>query len=399
MSINSLHELKDEIVELRHALHAHPELSGEEHATRRRIRDFLYNAGIDNITETPSGALIVDVLAKAKNTNRLITIGIRGDMDALPIDEERSDLPYASRVEGVMHACGHDTHSAIAAGAAVYFNNKKNLNGNIRIIFQPSEESEPLGGRDVVSEGWVDDMDAMIGVHAFPFIPSGTVGVVHDYVTAAADSFSLTFQGKSAHGAFPYQGTDTIFIASAFIQLLQGIISRQTASDESAVISIGMISGGIAENIICDHTELRGTIRTRSPETRAEIQRKVVQLAEGVAKIHGAESHFILHEGEPSIQNDEHLVSTFIKTAEEQLGKDKLHLLKPLMGSDDFGFYSQKCRSLYFFYGCYNPDLGNIHPLHSPKFGIADEDMLSGFRLTISTAEEILKELSEAPES
>ncbi|PAU75433.1 M20 metallopeptidase family protein [Halomonas salipaludis] len=399
MSIKSLHGIENEIVELRHSIHAHPELSGKEHATRRRIKDFLYNAGIDNITETPSGALIVDVFAKNKNTTRLITIGIRGDMDALPIDEERSDLPYASCVKGVMHACGHDTHTAIAAGAAVYFNNKKDLNGNIRIIFQPSEESEPLGGRNVIREGWVDAIDAMIGVHAFPSIPSGTVGVVHDYVTAAADSFSLIFQGKSAHGALPYQGTDTIFIASAFIQLLQGIVSRQTAPDESAVISIGMISGGTAENIICDHIELRGTIRTRSPEARREIQKKVAQLAEGVAMIHGAKSSFSLHEGEPSIQNDEHLVSTFIKTAEEQLGKDKLHLIKPLMGSDDFGFYSQRCRSLYFFYGCYNPDQGNIYPLHSPRFGIADEDMLSGFRLTISTAEEILKKLSEAPES
>ncbi|MBE0399525.1 amidohydrolase [Halomonas sp. FME1] len=389
MSIEILKKIEREVIELRHAIHKEPELSGEENETRKKIIRFFETFEIYEIKKGHAGSLIVDITSSHNDSSALV-IGIRGDMDALPINEERDDLSYQSQNKGVMHACGHDTHTAIAAGVAAYFNNKKDLNGAIRIIFQPSEECEPLGGREVVKEGWIDNVDIMLGIHAYPSLPSGTVGIINNHVTASADTFSIIFSGQSAHGAFPHEGTDTIFIASAFIQLLQGLVTRQTDANENSIVSIGVISGGTAENIVCDRTEIKGTIRTHSTQGRYRLQNKIKNLANDLAKSHGAKSTFTLLEGEPAVFNDPKLLESFKKSTEKIIGKNKVKQLPPLMGSDDFGFYSQKTKSLYFFYGTHNLQYGHIHPLHTSKFGVADQDMILGLKLIISAAEEFL---------
>lgn len=390
MSIEITESIESEVINLRHRLHKNPELSGKENKTREAIIEFLNHFSIHETKRGQAGSLIVDI-TPTDNSSPSLLIGIRGDMDALPINEDRHDLPYMSCKKGVMHACGHDTHTAIAAGVAAYFHNNLESKEAIRIIFQPSEECEPLGGRDVVKEGWVDDVDIMLGIHAYPSLPSGTVGIANNYATASADNFSIIFEGKSAHGAFPHEGIDTIFIAASFIQLLQGLITRQTDANENSVVSIGVISGGKAENIVCDSTEIKGTIRTHAIKGRFDLQNKIKKLASDLANSYGAKSIFKLCEGEPAVVNDPDLLENFKKSAERVVGKNKVHQLNPLMGSDDFGFYSQKTRSVYFFYGTYSYQHGHTHPLHTPKFGVSDQDMILGLKLVISAIQDFLK--------
>lgn len=255
------------MIELRHAMHREPELSNAEWKTQQRIREILQRFGINGAKMFHNTGLYVDIEGTASGPKQ--SIAVRGDIDALPIQETREDLSYRSQVNGVMHACGHDMHGSIALGTGLAFNRiRESFAGRVRVFFQPAEEAEPLGGRTVEQEGLLDGFDRAVGFHVAPDIPAGTFGAREGAVTKSADGFKLTITGKMSHGAAPFKGVDAIAIAAAFVNEVQKVVSREMPGDDGAVVTVGVIRSGEAPNIICPSVTMEGTIRTRSPERR-----------------------------------------------------------------------------------------------------------------------------------
>ncbi|MGY4319262.1 M20 metallopeptidase family protein [Bradyrhizobium sp. JR3.5] len=291
---------RDAVIELRHAMHREPELSNAEWETQERIRGILQQFGIDGAKVFHNTGLYVDIEGTASGPKR--SIAVRGDIDALPIQEAREDLSYRSQVDGVMHACGHDMHGSIALGTALAFHRlRDNFAGKVRVFFQPAEEAEPLGGRTVEENKLLDGFDRAVGFHVSPEIPAGMFGAREGAVTKSADGFKLNITGKMAHGAAPHKGIDAITIAAAFVNEVQKVISREMPTDDGAVVTVGMIHGGEAANIICQSVVMEGTIRTRSVERRALLSQRVREVAEGVAAMHRGNAQCIIRTGEPPV--------------------------------------------------------------------------------------------------
>ncbi|MET4121627.1 amidohydrolase [Bradyrhizobium sp. JR1.5] len=373
---------RDAVIDLRHSMHREPELSNDEWKTQQRIRKILENFGLDGARTFHRTGLYIDVVGTASGPRR--AIAVRGDIDALPIKEIRDDLAYRSQVDGVMHACGHDMHSSIALGTALTFHRlRDSFAGKVRIIFQPAEEAEPLGGRTVLEEKLLDGFDCAVGFHVSPGIPSGMFAAREGAVTQSADQFKLTINGKMAHAASPHSGIDAIAIAGAFVNEVQKVVSREMPVDDRAIVTIGTIRGGTATNIICPSVVMEGTIRTCSAERRALLSQRVREVAEGAAAMHRGEAEFILHTGEPAVINDGELVSRFRQVVHDTVGRDAFFAhQKQAGGSDDFGFYAASVPSIYFYFGSRAP--GNKSSVHTPTFGASDE-------LLVPTAELIVR--------
>ncbi|MER9275637.1 M20 family metallopeptidase, partial [Mesorhizobium sp. M0643] len=271
---------RDAVLALRHDMHREPELSNQEWNTQQRIRQTLEQFGITGASVFHGTGLYIDIEGTASGPKRCVAV--RGDIDALPINESRDELPYKSQVQGVMHACGHDLHASIAMGVALVFHRiRDNFAGKVRVLFQPAEEAEPLGGRTVVEEGLLDGFDRAVGFHVAPSIPLGKFGARAGSVTKSADQFTVTVTGNSAHGATPHDGIDAITIAAAFVNEVQKLISREMPVDDRSIITIGTIHGGEATNIICPSVTMEGTIRTSNPERRPLLAQRVGEIAEG----------------------------------------------------------------------------------------------------------------------
>ncbi|TIV75363.1 MAG: amidohydrolase, partial [Mesorhizobium sp.] len=284
---------EDTILALRHYMHANPELSNEEYKTQAKIAEFLARAGLEHPTVFHSTGLLVDIVGEGNGTP--VNIVVRGDIDALPIEEARPDLPYRSRVAGKMHACGHDAHASAALGVVLAaLAQRQHFAGKIRVVFQPAEEAEPLGGRSVSEQGHLDGFDCAVGMHVNPEIASGTFSVLSGPVTKSSDEFKVIFTGKRCHAAWPELGVDAIAIASTFVTEVQKLISRESHSDEAPVISIGRFHGGEATNIVCDRVVLDGTLRTRSQEARQRLRVRLRELSRHIAEMHRGEAEFTL---------------------------------------------------------------------------------------------------------
>lgn len=372
---------QDAIIQLRHALHREPELSNAEWKTQEQIRGVLQRFGITGAKAFHGTGLYIDVEGTASGPQRLIAL--RGDIDALPIQEAREDLAYRSKVSGVMHACGHDMHSSIALGTALAFNRlRHNFAGKVRIFFQPAEEAEPLGGRTVRDQQLLDGFDWAVGFHISPEIPAGMFGAQEGAVTKSADQFKLTITGKMAHGASPHHGIDAIAIAAAFINEVQKVVSREMPGDDGAIVTIGTIHGGEATNIICPSVVMEGTIRTSSSERRALLSQRVREVAEGIAATHRGHAECIIREGEPAVVNDAEMVSRFRQVVRETAGGDAFFSQRRQPGgADDFGFYAACVPSIYFWFGSRAP--GNESYVHTPTFGASDDLIIPTTELTV----------------
>ncbi|QOZ23811.1 M20 family metallopeptidase [Bradyrhizobium sp. CCBAU 51753] len=371
---------RDAVIELRHAMHREPELSNAEWKTQARIRDILQRFGLEDVKVFHNTGLYVDIEGGASGPKR--SIAVRGDIDALPIQETRADLSYCSRVEGVMHACGHDIHASIALGTALAFHRlRDNFAGRLRVFFQPAEEAEPLGGRTVEAERLMDGFDRAVGFHVNPEIPAGVFDACEGAITKSADQFKLTITGKMAHGAAPHQGVDAIAIAAAFINEVQKVVSREMPVDDGAIVTIGTIHGGNATNIICPSVAVEGTIRTGSPERRALLCQRVREVAEGVAVMHRGRAECIIHAGEPAVVNDAEMVRRFKRIVHETVGCEGFTSKKRAGGSDDFGFYSASVPSIYFWLG--SRASGNESHLHTPTFGASDDIIIPATELAV----------------
>jgi amidohydrolase len=376
----------DRMIELRRAIHQNPELSHEENATSALVRGELEAAGIGPIIKVAGTGLIVDIPGNSDGP----TLAIRADLDALPITEQ-TGLAFASKNDGVMHACGHDSHTAMVLATALTLKNTPDsFAGTARIIFQPAEEAEPLGGRVVVAEGHLDGVDGVIGIHVDPLLETGRIGVRAGAFSASSDEINITVRGTSAHGAKPHEGVDGIVVAAALIGQLQSVVSRSRNPAELLVVTLGTIEGGTIRNILADEVRLTGTIRTMSEDVRAMAHTRIRAIADGLALAYGATIDIEINQGEPVLMNDETMVELINRAAADVGGPDCAFAAEPSSASDDFAFYGQVTPGVYFRLGVGNRAKGCDHPLHHPEFAIDEDAMSLGAAVLVRAARRFL---------
>ena len=345
-------------------LHMHPELSYEEYETTERIKRELAAAGIE-ILQIPLKTGVAAIVRGAKPGK---TYGLRCDIDALPIAEE-TDLPYKSKTPGKMHACGHDFHTAAVFGAALLLQERKEeLQGNVKILFQPAEESSH-GAETVLETGVFSDVTAIFGLHTAAYLPVGTLGIRAGSVMAAVDRFELNITGTGCHGGHPDEGVDTILVAASVIQAFQSIVGRNLNPFHTGVVSVTRINGGNTWNVIPDKVELEGTVRSMEKDDRIFIEKRMRESAEHTAAAYGANAELLWYPGPPATVNEK-AWSAFAQKVAEESGFEVVPQ-RNSTGGEDFAFYLEKIP------GCFiNVGTGVGYPNHHPKF-YADEAALT----------------------
>ena len=369
--------LKGELLSWRRHIHMYPELSGKENKTASFIVEKLRSFGIEEIYENFAGTPSVVAYIRTPKGKDKKAIGLRADIDALPI-EEKNEVPYRSEVKGVMHACGHDAHTAMLLGAAKILSLYKNhLNRDVKLIFQSCEEYPPCSGaKKLVEAGVCDDLEAIFAQHVYPELPSGTIGSRKGAMMAAADFFKIELIGKSAHASKPHMGIDPILMAAQVINSIHHIVSRKISPFEPAVITVGKIKGGYAPNQIPDEVFIEGTVRTFNEELRRNIVEWLEKAVWGTTLAYGGAYKFDYIEGYPPVINNPQMVEFGKKITLKLLGENSyVQLKEPSMGGEDFAYYLKKTKGAYFRLGTRNEEKGIIHPLHSAYFDI-DEDIL-----------------------
>jgi len=364
-----------DMVALRRELHQHPELSEKEQQTIALITERLNELEIPCITYENGG--ICAMIGKGDRA-----IGLRGDIDALPV-QEATGLPYASKVPGVMHACGHDIHTAILLGAAKLFKSvEKELPCMVKLFFQPAEET--VGGAEVmVKSGCMTDpiVDAVLGLHVDPSLPVGSAGFLPGKMNAAVINLDITVRGVGCHGAHPEQGVDPIVASAQIINALQTISSRQTAPTTPVVVTIGAIHGGTKRNIIPGEVNLQGTIRVLNMKTAEQVKMQVRRVVENTAAAFGASVDVVLTDDFPALTNDASLTHLMAAEARKLLGDENVVLFEnPSMGADDFAYFSSAARGCYFNIGTTAPGQPP-QMLHSEFFAPHEDCMLTGLAL------------------
>lgn len=371
---NIAESLAPRLVEIRRHIHANPELSGQEYQTAAYIAGVLSSCGL-SVQEAVGKTGVKGELA-GKGSDRRI-LAIRADMDALPI-QEKTDLDFASRKPGIMHACGHDVHATVGLGVAMVLSRlSEPLGGKIRFLFQPAEEIAQ-GASWMIREGVMRDVSAVLGLHVFPSIPARSIGVRYGALTAAADDLEIFIQGESGHGARPHEAIDAIWIASQVITTLQQAISRTQNPLRPIVLTIGQISGGRAPNVIADQVRMAGTVRSLHPETHAHLPEWIESLVTNVCSTYNAKCQVNYRRGVPSVQNDQFLTRLVEEAGLEAWGQDRVLILsEPSMGAEDFSLYLQQAPGTMFRLGVGSTNLLNP-PLHHPEFLVDESAILTG---------------------
>ncbi len=386
---STIDSINERVVEVRRDLHAHPELSGHEEHTKYLVKGILEMQGYTIREFDDHFGLIADLVVDPDAP----MVAIRADMDALPITEQTEE-PYRSRVEGVMHACGHDGHTAIALGSAIAMaENRDHLPGNVRFIFQPSEESKEGGSLQMIEGGALEGIGAIFGLHAYPYLPTGQIGYKYGVMMASADIFTIEIFGKSAHGARPHEGVDAILVASMAINSINHIVSRRIDPLHPAVITMGTIEGGKAGNIICDHVVTKGTVRTINEAIRKDIPRMMEGAIKGICDSMGATYNFDYLFGQPELINDDAMVDLLRNEAEKIIGAENcIDLIDPVMGGEDFSEYLQITPGAFFRLGTCSPDKNTCVPQHNSRFNVDDDALLYGMKILSATALAYLSE-------
>lgn len=356
--------LEQKLTDFFEELHSHPELSYEEYETTERIKRELHAAGIE-ILQTPLKTGVVAIIRGAQPGK---TYGLRCDIDALPIMEE-TELPYKSEIPGKMHACGHDFHTAAVLGTALLLQERKEkLHGNVKILFQPAEESSH-GAETVLQTGILSDVEAIFGLHTAAYLPVGTLGIRAGSVMAAVDRFELNITGTGCHGGHPDEGVDTILVAASVIQALQSIVGRNLNPFHTGVVSVTRIHGGNTWNVIPDKVELEGTVRSMDKEDRVFMEKRMRGIAENTAAAYGAKAELLWYPGPPATVNEE-TWSAFAEDVAKECGYEVVPQ-RNSTGGEDFAFYLEKIP------GCFiNVGTGVGYPNHHPQF-YADEAALA----------------------
>ena len=386
---------KLEIIKIRRFIHMNPELGNREFETAKLIASKLMSLGL----EIKTGVAKTGVVALLSGDQQGYTVGIRADMDALPINE-LTDIPFKSLNPGIMHACGHDVHTSIALGTAIVLNSLKDkIKGNIKFIFQPAEEGPPPGEKGgaslMIEEGVLDEppVGAILGLHVWPE-NLGEVFFSPGPVLASSDWFQIIIKGKSSHGARPHEGIDSIVLASQVVLSLQSTISRTIDPTDPTVLSIGKISGGKRSNIIAEEVLLEGTVRTLSKTNREKIPQIIENVVRGITQSFGANYTFSYRKGSPSVYNHPELVKIIRPTFLEVLGEENVKDLKPQMVAEDFAYYCQNIPGFFFLLGVKNPEEKTIAPLHSPYFNPDERSIPLGIKIMCHLLLDILEHQS-----
>lgn len=383
------------VIALRHALHAHPELSRQEHGTARLVRETL--SRIEGLQVRPP-LIETDVVAVLNGDREGRCIALRADLDALPIAEQ-TGAAYQSTVPGVMHACGHDGHTAILLGTAMVLSRMADrLPGKVVFIFQPDEEGS--GGGGLLCERGVLEapkVEATVALHAWPSQPVGSIATHPGPVMAANTAFFVTVRGRGAHGAYPHRGIDPIVIAAHIVTGLQTIVSRTVNPVEPAVVTVGQITAGSATNVIPPECAMKGTIRFTRGETGEVIRRQVQAIAEHTARAHGGEAEVRFESGYPPTHNDEGLTSLVQEIGRTLLGADRVITDEPVsLGVEDFAYYGQRVPACMFRLGIRPPGVETYPSLHSPHFDFNDEAIPTGIRMFCEITRRFLEQGLEA---
>ncbi len=367
-------DLAPRLIEIRRHFHAHPELSGEEHQTAAYVSGVLSSCGL--MVEEGIGKTGVIGELKGNGTSSR-HLAIRTDMDALPI-QEATQLDFASRIPGVMHACGHDLHTTVGLGTAMVLSQLgESLPGNIRFLFQPAEEIAK-GASWMVDDGAMKGISGIFGVHVFPSIRAPYVGIRYGALTSAMDDLEIIIEGEAGHGARPHQATDAVWIAAQVITALQQGISRMQNPLHPLVLTIGQINGGIAANIIADQVRMVGTVRSLHPECRDNLPKWIKGIVEGICQTYGATCIVNYNHRLPSVQNDLELTKVMEKAAQEAFGeKQVISILEPSLGAEDFAVYLEHAPGTMFRLGIGKENQHN-YPLHHPKFELDESSIVTG---------------------
>jgi len=377
---SSSKEFLSDVISIRRHIHANPELSFNEHKTVAYVSEQLTSFGITDQRKSAGTGLVA--LLHGTNPEKK-TIALRADMDALPITE-KNDVDYCSTNDGVMHACGHDVHTASLLGAAKILSQLKNdFEGTIKLIFQPGEEKLPGGASLMIKDGVLKNPDAksIIGQHVMPFINTGKVGFRSGLYMASTDELYVTVKGKGGHGAMPHLTIDPVLIASNIIVSLQQIVSRMAQPIMPSVLSFGKVIANGATNIIPDEVYLEGTFRTFDEAWRNKAHEKMKLLAEKIAEGMGGKCEFRIERGYPVLKNDADLTARLRVSAENYLGKENVTDLDMWLAAEDFAYYSHKVPACFYRLGVRNENKGITSPVHTPTFNIDEDALLTGMGL------------------
>jgi amidohydrolase len=368
---------KEEVIATRRHLHANPELSYQEYKTAAFVRERLEELGITQIEQKATTGW--SALIEGRNPGKKV-IALRADMDALPIIEA-NDVPYKSQNLGVMHACGHDAHTASLLGAAKILNEiKDQFEGTIKLIFQPGEEVAPGGASFMIKDGILDNPkpQSIIGQHVMPFIPAGKVGFRQGLYMASADEIYITVKGKGGHGAMPETLIDPVLISAHLIVALQQVVSRAASPKIPSVLSFGRVEALGATNVIPNEVKIQGTFRTLNEDWRAKAHQKMLQIAHGIVEGMGGEVDFEIRKGYPFLQNNPELTARSTEAAKEYLGEENVLDLDIWMAAEDFAYYSQLIDGCFYRLGTRNEARGIVSGVHTPTFDIEEDSLEIG---------------------
>jgi len=368
------------IINKRRALHRVPEKGFAEFKTQKIIMDALDEIGVPYTTER---TWVIGLIEGALPGE---TVALRADIDALPLDEPEG-LSFRSEHPGMMHACGHDAHAAILLGAAkVLCGMKDSLHGRVKLFFQPAEESEG-GAAPMVEAGAMENphVDRVYGLHVMPRLPVGVIETRPGTLNASTDTVLFTVLGKAAHGAYPETGCDAIVCAAQIVTALQTLVSRNLSPLSSAVLSFGVISGGTAQNIICDEVTLRGTLRTANRDIRAMMKQRIRETAEGIAQAMGCRAEANVFSGYAALVNDENEAARILRVGARLFGGDNAIIKpEPSMGGEDFSFFSDCAPSAFFHIGCSRAENLPAPPLHSKDFYLEEDCLVIGAMMHVA---------------
>ncbi len=384
----------EEAIRFRRVLHKNPELSGEEYQTALRIKEQLDAEGIyyEQVLETGVLAIIDGAHAGA-------TVALRADIDALPITED-TGLSFKSETDGVMHACGHDAHTAMMMSACKILNrNRDKIHGRVLIIFQPSEEDAPIGGAGPMIETGIFDKyrpDAIFAQHVWPNLELGKFGIMSGPIMGNSDRILIKIQGKGGHAAVPNEAVDPIVIASQVISNIQTIISRNVDPFDPAVITIGTIEGGVAANIIADSVNLRGSMRSLSEKSRTTMVSRLTEVVENTARTLGGDATLEVQSGYPATINDPSWASVLRETVIDEYGEAAAPALRPSLAGEDFSKFLLKFPGAYYWLGMQ----GEVEqfPLHHPKFDVNEASFEYGINMLLKLTVNALEKLNDKSE-
>ncbi|NCJ07945.1 amidohydrolase [Synechococcales cyanobacterium C] len=377
--------LQLDLVSWRRSLHQHPELGFREHQTAELVHACLESWGINHQTHIAQTGIVATIAGARPGP----VLAIRADMDALPIQEE-NQVPYRSQHDGVMHACGHDGHTAIALGTALYLHQHcHEFAGTVKIIFQPAEEG-PGGAAPMIAAGVLKkpDVDALIGLHLWNNLPLGTVGVRSGPLMAAVELFECIIQGKGGHGAIPQQTIDSVVVSAQVVNALQTIVARNLNPLEAVVVTVGQLQAGTAMNVIADTAYLGGTVRYFNPDLAAVIPERMEQIIAGVCQSHGASYDLDYWSLYPPVVNDA-AIADLVRSVAESVVETPARVVPECraMAGEDISFFLQEVPGCYFFLGSANPDLNLDYPHHHPRFDFDETALGLGVELFVRCVE------------